>query len=309
MLTTLFSRTAAAAAFASKLRIRYILALSLIACLTIASQVAIQFVITDREDDSHIVNIAGRQRMLSQSIAKNAAFLATAQSAAEESRAREQLEQSLTMLERAHRGLRQSDKELELPGNNSNAVMALFERIQSPYADIAAAARLMLTTSSYTPGFSRALVSIQERQPVFLKGMEDIVTLYEMEARDKVTFWRRLELGFMAATLAALLLEAVLIFAPAVRRIEHDLQELTNREEDLESLFAVSPTALLLVDSQKLKILFSNQKAAKLIGLSNAEITKSTLYDLLDDQYDANRRFLEKLFNSARNCLILMDST
>lgn len=297
MLTTLFSRTAAATMFAGKLRSRYILALSLIAGLTIASQVAIQFVITDREGDSHIVNIAGRQRMLSQSIAKNAAFLATAQSAAEESRVREQLEQNLNMLERAHRGLQQSDKELQLPGNNSNAVMALFEHIQSPYADLVAAARLMLTTSTYTPGFSRALASIQERQPVFLKAMEDIVSLYEEEAKDKVNFWRRLELGFMAATLVALLLEAVLIFAPAVRRIEHDLQELTNREEDLESMFSVSPTPLLLVDSQKLKILFINQKAAKLIGLSNAEIAKSTLYDLLDDQYDANRRFLEKLFN------------
>lgn len=297
MLTTLFRRTCAAHLSANQLRSRYVLALSLIACMTIASQLVIQFVIADRENDSHIVNVAGRQRMLSQTIAKTSALLAGAKSMDEEFGLREQLERNLTVWERAHRGLLQGDSELQLPGNNSNAVMALFEPIQSPFADIVAAAKTILTISTYSPDFDKAVRTIQERETVFLKGMEDIVSFYDQEARNRITLFRWLELGFLGATLAVLLLEAAFIFAPATRRMEHDLKELTNREEDLESLFAVSPTALLLVDSQTMTVLFANQRAAKLIGLSNAELIKSTLYDHLDDHYDANRRFLEKVLN------------
>jgi hypothetical protein len=264
MLTTLFRQTGAAHLSANQLRSRYILALSLIACMTIASQLVIQFVIADRENDSHIVNVAGRQRMLSQTIAKTSALLAGTKSMNEEVGPREQLERNLTEWERAHRGFLQGDRELQLPGNNSNAVMALFEPIQSPFADIVAAAKIILTISTHSPGFDKAVRTIQERETVFLKGMEDVVSLYDKEARDRITLFRWLELGFLGATLAVLLLEAAFIFAPATRRMEHDLKELTNREEDLESLFAVSPTALLLVDSQKMTVLFANQRAATL---------------------------------------------
>jgi nitrate/nitrite-specific signal transduction histidine kinase len=48
------------------LRHRYILALSIIATLVILSQIIIQFTISNEKDNSRVINIAGRQRMLSQ---------------------------------------------------------------------------------------------------------------------------------------------------------------------------------------------------------------------------------------------------
>lgn len=54
------------------LRKRYIIALSIIAFLVVFSQVIIQYSITKQQDDSRVVNISGRQRMLSQRINKDA---------------------------------------------------------------------------------------------------------------------------------------------------------------------------------------------------------------------------------------------
>jgi diguanylate cyclase (GGDEF)-like protein/PAS domain S-box-containing protein len=295
MLTTLFNRARAIHLSSNQMRRRYSVALSLLAFMTIASQIVIQVLIADRVHDSHIVNIAGRQRMLSQTIAKTSAFLVRSESLDEESHLRGQLDQSLGQWERAHRGLLQGDPEWGLPGNNSNAVMALFAHVELPYAAIVSAAKLMRVSSVQSEEFKKSVDSIQQHQSSFLKAMEDIVLLYDREAREKLAFARWLEFGFMGITLVVLMLEAAFIFAPATRRMEHDMQQLANREEDLESLFAVSPTAILLVDSHKLSILHANQKAAALIGLPNSEIIKGTLHDHLDDQYDANRRFLEKL--------------
>lgn len=297
MLTAPFKRTIALHLSSDQLRRRYIVALSLIALMTISSQLVVQFLISDRTNDSHIVNVAGRQRMLSQSIAKISSFLRHTELPDEQLRLKDQLDQSLVQWERAHRGLLQGDREWDLPGNNSNAAIALFAQIEQPYAAISSAAKLILTASNRSDEFSNAVDTIQMQQSSFLTGMEKIVFLYDKEAGSRLTFMRWLELCFMGATLAVLLLEAAFIFAPATRRIAHDMQELANREEDLESLFAISPTAILLVDSKTMTIFHANQKAVTLIGLSNVEIVKSTLHDHLDDQYDANRRFLEKLLN------------
>ncbi|MDP2369658.1 diguanylate cyclase domain-containing protein [Rhodoferax sp.] len=293
----LTERAQAAHVSAGQLRWRYIVALSLIAFMTIASQVVVQFLIAGKQHDTHVVNIAGRQRMLSQTIAKTSSYLVHADALDAQSRLTDQLAQSLSQWERAHRGLLLGDTEHGLPGKNSAAIKALFTQIERPYAAVLDAARSILASPGNTAELAKAVRIIQEHEPAFLKGMNDIVLRFDQEARDKITFARWLELGLMAVTLLVLLLEAGFIFAPATRRIEHDMQELANREDDLESLFTVSPTAILLVDSKKLTILHANRKAANFIGLSNTEIVQGTLYDHLDDHYDANRRFLEKLLN------------
>ena len=293
----LAERTEAAHLSASQLRRRYIVALSLIAFMTIAAQVVVQFLIGNKELDTHIVNMAGRQRMLSQTIAKTSAYLTQADSLIERSRLKDQLADSVSQWERGHRGLLRGDTDLQLPGSNSVAIKALFAHIDPPFAAILEASRSILAAADDASVVAEAVRSIQEHEPGFLKGMNDIVLRYDQEARDKIAFARWLEVALMCATLLVLLLEAGFIFAPATRRIEHDMQELANREDDLESMFAVSPTAILLVDSKKLTILHANRKAANFIGLSSAEIVRGTLYDHLDDHYDANRRFLEKLLN------------
>ncbi|HTY99109.1 MAG TPA: histidine kinase, partial [Rhodocyclaceae bacterium] len=106
---------------------------------------------------------------------------------------------------------------------------------------------------------------------------------------------RRLETALMAFTLLVLALEAVFIFAPATRRIQRDMQELADREQDLGLLFSASPTAMLLVDSGSLGILHANQEAAKLFAVPIDDLVRSPLSELLSPGCDANRRFLEQL--------------
>jgi len=73
---------------AAQLRRRYVVALSLIAMLTIASQALMQVLISDQTYDSRVVNIAGRQRMLSQKITKLSYYVADAETAAAAARFR-----------------------------------------------------------------------------------------------------------------------------------------------------------------------------------------------------------------------------
>jgi len=278
-----------------QLRRRYVVALSLIAILVIASQAVVQFLIAGQEHDSRVVNIAGRQRMLSQEITKLGYFILNAESPDAAFGYRRKLEETLSLWQRSHVGLLRGDAGMGLPGKNSNEVIALFGRIQPRHEAIVAAAEAILSSSASAATVARSIHHIKELEPGFLKSMDDIVFLYDREINAKIEFARWLEIGLMSVTLLVLMLEAVLIFAPAARRIQRDMREIASREEDLEHLFAVSPTALLLVAREDLAILRANQKAMNLIGISAAEIARTNLGSHLDENDAANRDFLEKI--------------
>lgn len=285
----------AASLSAAQLRRRYIVALSLIAILTIASQTVMQILIADQEHDSRVVNIAGRQRMLSQKITKLSYYIVNAESPAAESRFRKDLEESLGLWERSHAGLLRGDAEMGLPGKNSREVVELFARIEMPHKAIVDAARTILSSTATAATKTAGIARIGDNEGPFLRGMDDIVFRYDSEAKKKIAFARWLETGLMSITLLVLMLEAAFIFAPAAKRIEHAMEELVGRDQDLERLFSVSPTALLMVDRNSLTILRANTRSTDLLGHSVEAITGANLRNYVDADYPANRGFLDKV--------------
>jgi len=280
---------------ARQLHRRYIVALSLIALLTIVSQVIVQFLIADQEHDSRIVNIAGRQRMLSQKITNTSFYIANADNTETTERYRSQLSEALALWQRSHNGLQNGDREMGLPGNNSGEIKALFETIKVNHLAIVAASDSILSSPGDATTLKSATKTIQQNEPDFLLGMDEIVFRYDKEAKNKVEVARWLELGLMLVTLMVLVLEAIFIFAPATRRIRHDMQELTNSKQDLEHLFSASPTALLMVDMQGLAVMRVNQKMLELTRIPLGELLTRTLPEMLSADYDVNRVFMDKL--------------
>src|SRR6516225_6866828 len=108
----------------TRLGVWYILALSTIATVIIAGQVFIQLHLKDQENDSHVVNIAGKQRMLSQKLVKDILLLQS--QAKNQSEALCELESSLQLWETSQRGLVDGNDSLNLSGKNSNEILSLF---------------------------------------------------------------------------------------------------------------------------------------------------------------------------------------
>ena len=280
---------------ANQLRNRYIVALSLIAILTLASQAILQLLIADQKYDARLVNIAGRQRMLSQRITQLAYSLPNTESADAAIRTRKDLEQAVSLWQRSHLGLLRGDGEMGLPGRNSAEVAALFQRIQPHYEAMVAATEALRLTTTKPALLAQSIKDIREHEAGFLKGMDTIVFRLDAEANARVESTRRIEIGLTSVTLLVLLLEAVFIFAPATRRIRRDMQELADRERDMDRLFSVSPTALMLIARDDLRVLRANDKATSLVGFPPEKIAGANLRDFLDQDYEANRGFLEKI--------------
>lgn len=253
------------------LRNRYILALTLVAFLVVLSQGIIQLAILSQQDDSRVVNIAGRQRMLSQRINKTVFGLYLNGSAENQERYLKELQLSLDLWQRSHQGLQNGDGELGLPGKNSPRIIEMFRGIEPQYEAIVGAASSVSRLAA-APGYAPEALFydmqvIQRNEPAFLKGMDAIVFQYDSESKDKIRMIKLTELAILIVTLLMLTLEALFIFRPAQREIEGAVAEIETGRTNLEKLFETAPTAMLLIDGESFSVMKQNRLAQEMLNL------------------------------------------
>ncbi|AEI48840.1 ATP-binding protein [Runella slithyformis] len=213
----------------------YITALSLVAFLTILGQILVQNTLNDGLNDSWLVNFAGRQRFLSQVIAKNALLFTQRPDSAAQNTQLKEFKEVLTDWESHHDQLRTGNlRDISATYVNSDTVKTMFLEIEPHFQAIRQNAHLILQWME-KPGDSLAVNAsvrtIFAHELAFLHKMNQIVFRYDKEAKEKVTRLRRIELWLMALTLVILLLEGVFIFRPAVRKLRETIVQLMDARE------------------------------------------------------------------------------
>lgn len=257
------------------LRKKYALALSILVFMLLLSQVMIQYTIHSSQDDSRVVNIAGRQRMLSQRINKAAFGLYISMD--DEGRARylNELGTSLELWTQSHQGLQNGDEELGLPGRNSAKIVGMYKEIESQYKTIVDAAtdikRIALNPSYNSENLLPAIRIIEINQAEFLKGMDAIVFQYDLESKQKVTQISIIEIVILLGSLLILTLEVFLIFGPAQKQVKSAMEEVETSNENVENLFKTAPIAMLLIDGLDFSIIKLNHRAQEIFKVSQED--------------------------------------
>ncbi len=225
---------------ARRIKVRYVIALSLVAALVIAGQVLVQFSLVRQENDAHIINIAGRQRMLSQKI-KAHVLTAERETDIERFRARiTALKDDLALWQHSHRGLQYGNAMLGLPGQNSVEIKRLFAKLKPHFAAISSAAGEVVAKGHAESvdyiDLGPEIHTLLRHEGSFLNNMDRVVHVYEKEAAARVTKLQRTEILLMLSALFVLMLEAVFIFRPAMKRIRSTMLELTRASKVFQQL-------------------------------------------------------------------------
>ena len=212
---------------------RYILALSLVASLTIVGQVLVQRQLRNQTADSYLINYAGQQRYQSQQIVKDALRMTHSDGLEIDPGVAANLQKVLSRWERYHSELKTGQlTDLHMVVLNSKALQVLFDQLEPEFKAIREATHQLLasgSTGSIT-GQRQQLQTILSHDMPFLKQMDSIVRQYEREAEAKVERLHGIEQALLAITLFVLLLEALLIFQPAVRMLRNTVRQLTLSE-------------------------------------------------------------------------------
>ena len=209
---------------ANRLTIAYVAGLTLIGVLACTIHILLDSVIVQQRDAGTIINVAGRQRMLSQRIA----LLATDLDAGDAS-AREKLLDAADQMERSQNALtRAGDLNISRPASADISEYyfegegALDPKVRT---FIAAARRFGEAPEAADAGEALAIVRRGAHESL-LPALEIAVSLFEERSIRRIDQLRMIQKIVLGVLITTLILEGLLIFRPLVIRVRHHANQL-----------------------------------------------------------------------------------
>ena len=216
---------------------KYRIALAVVAVLVLGNEVLVQPYMMRLTTDAPLINTAGRQRMLSQRLAK--AALAFDGGKGERAKAYlEEMKQVLGLWSASHEQLLRGDARTLRAGRNSEAVREGLEGLEPHFVRMRDAARQVIQVrEADRPGAAavrEGLAIILDNEAEYLRRMDRVVGCYEREARDRIDTLRWISLAVTGLTLTTLAAIGRFILRPAAGLIRHQISELGQARDELE---------------------------------------------------------------------------
>ncbi len=205
------------------LRRLYIFALLTIALTVLLSQLIVQYNLNSQLSDSKIINISGKQRMLSQKITKEVLILNFVTDKEKRKKEIAKINESINLWKFNHNALENGNDSLRFPKEKSVTVSKLYIEIKPHFNKIINASTRLLKNieANKNEVENKKLVEIiLENESLFLLKMNQIVSEYDNEALQKVTLQSKTEYAILIFTLLVLLLEFLFIFKPTNKKVE-----------------------------------------------------------------------------------------
>jgi signal transduction histidine kinase/DNA-binding response OmpR family regulator len=221
----------------ARLRWLYIAALSGVALLSILGQIVIQTSLMQQSGDSRVINISGRQRMLSQRLCKSG--LAMIVQPPLRAKRFEEFKDTLRLWKLCHRALQTGDRRLGLPGKNTPAIIERYRNLEPYFEAMAASATIMESKlesdlSGHVP--AKLVDTLLANEGPFVSRMDEIVSMYDRDAKQRVSRLRVIELTLFLATVVILALEGRLVFRPAVERAKDAIADLVLAKQHISAI-------------------------------------------------------------------------
>jgi diguanylate cyclase (GGDEF)-like protein len=205
--------------------ITYIFALSLIAAFTIAFHFLTDSIVHHQQDTAAIVNISGRQRMLSQRIAKLSLERAAHYQFPSEAASQQALADAIALMDSSHRALLYGSPDLHLPVPTSPQVRDVY--FSAPWMldlrvqDFLAHARAFAAKpySQLTLNDPNLLAIQQAAQAALLDALNAAVTANQQVSEQAIGTLRRVLTSLTLLMLVILMLEALLLYRPLFNRL------------------------------------------------------------------------------------------
>jgi hypothetical protein len=212
------------------LTVRYLIAIVAIGTTCVASQVLIQSMLNKAESQARMVDVAGRQRMLSQRIAKAVVCLASNINTTQSADLVAELETSGTTLLSVHNAMRFGDQSIGIPKLESDLAQAQLDSLDASLHSIVSATETVRVLSASNDLTSEDAVrlagDIGKVEKDFVVGMDRVVTLIADHSMAQISWLFWAERLIMASTLMLLLLEALFVFRPTIKRTRDSIQGL-----------------------------------------------------------------------------------
>jgi C4-dicarboxylate-specific signal transduction histidine kinase len=227
------------------LRGRYLWALGVVAVLVLVDQAVVQPLLVRVSAYAPAINVAGRQRMLSQKLVKEAFAWQTRTEPQQQTRHRTEFVTTREDWATAHDSLAQGRESLLEKSGADSELAAAWRVLEPQFAAMNTAADQLLTGPTATPA-TEQIDALLATEPQYLAAMEQVVALLQAESRREIALLRGLAFVIGAAILAALLGLGWAVVLPATQLIRTQVDELEQRVAERTSDLAQANAELSL---------------------------------------------------------------
>lgn len=267
----------------------YVVALIMVALLTLSGLFLVRKTIKSLIYDGRVVNVAGRQRMLSQRLTK----LALLKTEDIEHKDSANFDSLLYIWKDSHEQL--AKRKLIIGRDTvvwkNGPLDKMFSNLNPVFYEIYQSFIQINNPKVTSDGKKKALTFILESEPVFLSKMNEIVFQFDKESFGRLKNLEKIEwiLDFM--TISVLIAEGLLIFRPVVNTTRRAISLLAESQEALlESNANLEITNQQLVAAQKEILLIEEEKYQ--LQLAEDRIRAAAL---IEGQEEERKRFAREL--------------
>lgn len=207
------------------LTLAYASALAVVALMSLASHLTLAGVISEHAGAASVINVAGRQRMLSQRIAGLVAERELGLPVEAD------LVRSVDQFEHVHRTLVDGDPRQHLKPATDPALRAIYfegaQPLDAAMAEFVARARRIVAAPPGDAQRRRDATELfaEAREPILTK-LDDVVSVHQAMSEAQLRSLEWMQAVSLGVVIVTLLIEALLIFRPMVRRIARHTQAL-----------------------------------------------------------------------------------
>lgn len=230
----------------------YVFGLSVIGIFLMLSYFLMSNAINNQKHDAHVINVSGRQRMLSQ---KAGLIVANMTYPEKRKDARRDLRETIDLMRLGHNGLIYGDERLDLPPLESDQLKALYledkqaygrpdrqitmtldERVNHYLDDLE---QILLLEDSQLVMDNKLIAHVLKDYPhTLLPLLDRVVGQFETETAQRNVRLRNMERAMLFLILAVLITEGIFLFRPMVLLVRRQAEEI-ERKKDNEKLAAL----------------------------------------------------------------------
>jgi diguanylate cyclase (GGDEF)-like protein/hemerythrin-like metal-binding protein len=282
-----------------KLEIRMIITVFILVMLFFSRQIVKTVLMSDYEDMSSTINMAGKQRMLSQKITKDVAMLRG-------EKVMDQRDYYVVELNRTLEQFQENHEEL-LAKNNSEAIKSMYVDLEPIMTKLVYNAQeVARNAGSQDPNsleiLTQARLVVLQNDDNFLVKMDEIVNQYAWESKQAFAWIEKVERVFFLVQLMMIIIVTTFIFIPAHNTFKAMYIEAEENNTNMIRLFRIMRNALFLLDENG-AIRICNKKAEHLLKQLELDPSISHVSELFQKSSEDWSNIKNKLVDGDKNLM------
>ena len=268
------NRAAFAPNLVQKLRLRFYSVLALLTLVFVAHYFVLQKSIHQLGKDARVINISGRQRMLSQAIARKASLSVLALKSGDVEHANalcDEVENHLSTWKQSHHDLIERSHEAHLCGTNSDDVRTGFDKLK-PHLESAVSLAEQTIEALRNAGqqtdnsLEIKIAQLNHSVDLFLPIMDAIVWTYQKESQQRVNYINTEKMVLVIAVCIILGISIIGLLEPSAKLVKNCLARF---EAHLDAIDRTQGRIEFALDGTILDV---NENYLKIMGFRRSEL-------------------------------------